>query len=326
MPATPFYNENRNRAFPFLAGGVGGTGQLPLDAIVDAGFVIGPEAVFDVLAHGVYLASVTRAGDVFYFRFASDCPTLYDRDLVFTRHLADPLYTFEDLDSEGVYGSVSNSDFVMSYSLSDSLWDIEFDTCPTALWSGYLVTGDLAALGDLIPAGSTWTRAAGDARLEPALLYNQSGSLVASLNLANNDRTRATGPEDCEDPTWPYETGGVFIAATCLQGDLYFRPGYNCLLTQNTADNSLTITAARGAGEGEPCDPPELFPGEWLASGGGAGYDGGVTCNEGLRTINGLGGPAVQLLAGNGVSILPDPLNHRIVIDVNMRNMAVCEA
>lgn len=313
MPAISWYNENRNRAFPFLAHSLG---TLPLDAIVDAGFMLGADSGFQTATDQVYLQRVRRLADVFYFEFvASSLGESYP--LIFSRAVTDERYVYEELDEAGPTESVSNS-------LSES--EDYYALCGSAPWSGYLVTGDLAALADLLANGETWERGTDEAIVEPALLYNRTQGMLASVNLANDDRTRAAGDGDCPGPTWPYEVGVIFVGATCLQGDILWQPGYNCLITQDPRDNSITIAAAKKAGAGEPCNEQvPLFPGETPAVGATNDYlDGSLSCFEVLRAINGSGGPLLTLIADTGVSILPDPLNHKITVDVNMRGMAVC--
>ena len=51
---------------------------------------------------------------------------------------------------------------------------------------------------------------------------------------------------------------------------------------------------------------------------------GGLQCNEVLRSINGMGGPFFNILAGLGVSIVPEPDLHKVKVDVNMFGLSVC--
>lgn len=316
MPAIQWYNENRNRAFPFTAE----IAEIPNDVVVDCGFVLGPDSGFDASIHSVFLQRIYRVGDVFTFEFASDAPLLAEHIITFVRNLSDAEYTFEDSDIEFI-----PDDGYFSTSFSGEHYD-HFNLCEEPLWSGYLVTGTLDTLATTLASGQQWVRDAGEAIVEPPLLYNQSQGMVAAVNLANGDRVRATGPITCANPTWPHQTGIVFVQATCLQGEIYWKPGYNCVITQNATDNSITIAALAKAGEGSLCEAQvPVMVGEQPANEATNDLlDGSFRCNEVLRSISGVGGPMVNFLAGDGVSIQADPDNHRLVVDVNMRGMTVC--
>jgi hypothetical protein len=319
MSKPNFFNENRFRAFPFLAGDVGvgtpETGpismlQLPDEWIVDCGFILGPESGFDVAEHAVWLERVERTGTMVTFEFRSDAPAIEDVPLIFVRMLSDPQYAIEHVESSGaVDGSVSD----------------EGDGCREPLWSGYLVTGRLDSVSTYLGDGDAIVRSDNEARVEPALLQNQAGSIVNSFELANADRTRITVPDGCDEPSWPFETGSIFIAARCIQGDVRLKAGYNCLLTQDTTQNAITIAAGAGAGEGQPCDEVPLFDGESGPAGATNDlFEGGLLCNETVRSINGIGGPLFSFIAGLGVTIQTDPEANRIVVDYSMVGMALC--
>lgn len=321
MARPNFYNDNENRSFPFLRGTVGvkvpDTGlptklaELPDDFIVDCGFTTGPDSEFDVLTHSIYLSRIYRTGSLVYFEFSSDAPELYGKQLTFTRSITDSRYQFEYLDGE-VYFNESES-----ISLPDS--------CSEPLWSGYLVTGDMADIAARVGDGQAINRQAGEAIVEPALIQNLSNTIVNSIELANDDRTRATSPTGCPDITWPHQTGVIFVQARCVQGNIRWKPGYNATITQNDFDNSITIGAAVGAGEGEPCGEVPLFDAEAPPIGSANSLlSGGALCNETLRSLNGVGGPSFTFIGGQGVSIVPDPDNHCIRIDVNLVDMALC--
>lgn len=309
-----FLAANLGRAFPFIKGTVGlpitgpvTLANLPNATIADCGFVAGVESGFDPSVHGVRLSKIRRASDVFYFDFVSDAPAMFDEVLTFSRDVSASRFTYE---SE-------------SESVSDSSGTSDSEGCREPLWTGCLITGDLAEL-DLLLAGDG--EIGGDvavALVEPALIQSLDKAFAASLNLANDDRTRVTAPEGCPDPSWPFETGGVFVRARCLQDEIVFEPGYNSGILQNSLENSITFLAAVGAGQGRPCGPIERFDGE-TAPDGSSLLEGGPSCFEAVRTVNGVSGPMLQLLRGNGVAIEADPDNHKIRINVNMDGLAVC--
>ena len=77
----------------------------------------------------------------------------------------------------------------------------------------------------------------------PALINNLSGCFVTAVNLANDDRTRATSADLCPDSALGNDVDITIVNAKCPQGSV-FKAGYNAFLTQNSVDNSLTLGAA----------------------------------------------------------------------------------
>ena len=115
------------------------------------------------------------------------------------------------------------------------------------------------------------------------------------------------------------------VNARCLRGNLQVKDGYNILLTQNTADNSLTIGAAVGAGAGQLCsgDIP-LYAGETPPTGSTV-LSGGPTCAQVIQTINGITGPSISILPGQGVSVDQSSKNkNTLVVNLDLHGLAVC--
>lgn len=320
MARPGFYNDNRNRSFPFVLKTVGvrtpESGlptmlQLPDDWVVDCGFVMGPDSGFDSADHSVWLQKVHRVGNMIYFQFASDAPTLYEKYLVFSRSIADIEYSVEYLDSE-VYVDESESVSLPEY-------------CTEPLWSGYLISGIMSNVVARLADGESVVRVDGDAVVEPALIQNLNNTIVSSIELANGDRTRAASPDECPDISWPHPVDIVFIRERCIQGDIRWTPGYNAVITQNDTDNSITIGALVGSGAGQPCAEVPLFDGELPPNNASNSLlAGGPLCNETLRSFNGIGGPNFTFLGGQGVSIVPDPENNCILVDFNLVDLVLC--
>ncbi len=317
MPSNSWYVANENRAYPFQKGTVGLPDAGPLTlrnltpgVIVDAGFVLGPKSNFDAAVHAVFLTAIRREGAWVYFDFATDAPEVFGVLLTFARHVTAGDYTeeFTDTGLVGVSGSSASA---------------AADPCNEPLWSGFLVTGKMAELELLLPGDGVLERGLDGAVLEPALIQNLANSYVNKLALANNDRTRTTAAAGCPDEVFPYPTGLVYIQAHCLVGELYFKPGYNATVRQDNQGNALVLGATVGAGAGEPCAEVALFPSE-APPAGSLLLEGGPTCNEALRSINGIGGRQFNLLAGQGVTITPDPQNHTVKVDVSMAGLVVC--
>lgn len=312
MPSTPWFNENANRAYPFLVGTVDADSDGPLSTrnlddglVLDAGFVAAAKSRFETGVHSVYLAAVQRSGTRFFLEFGSDAPELFGVPLVFTRHLDDPEYTFERTDS-GRVGLSGSSDSASA-------------ECDEPLWSGHLVTGKMDLFALLLPADGRVSRSAGASVVEPALVQNLAGSYVVRLGLANDDRTRVTPADGCED--MPAVPPVVHVHDRCIRGDVVFRAGFNAIVRQNTRANSITLGAAVGAGEGQPCDTVPLYAGESPPDGSTL-LEGGVRCNETVRAVNGLGGPQLVITAGSGVTVTSSPETNTVVIDVNLTGLA----
>ena len=195
---------------------------------------------------------------------------------------------------------------------------------PPQLWSGYLVIGSIAALTALLPDDGTITRTTGGL-VEPALIQNLAGAYVTSLNVANQDRTRVTAATDCPEFEWPYPVGpdAVYTNATQLTNHVRILPGFNATVNQNIYDNSVVIGAAVGAGAGIPCEEVPLFKGE-IPMNTGTLLDGSLLCNQVIQSINGFGGNSISLLSGQGITIIAVPIDHKIIINADMNQMAIC--
>lgn len=323
-----FENENLGRAFPFLAGTVGipnaaalSVEGMPNAVIVDAGFIVGPASGFVPGTHSIWLKYVARTGTNLLFVFASDAPGLIDRGLVFTRTTTAARWDTEFVDDFAGPFDISESPDAL-YSETSDFSDFGSECDPEPLWSGYLVTGDVTVIGLTDGQSLTRTTATGTT-VEPGLIQSLAGSLITSINLANLDRTRSSGPPGCPDPIWPYPTGGVYVSAKCIQGHVRVKAGYNMSVTQDDNANAINLGAAVGAGLGQPCDEVPLFDGEVPPAGSDA-YEGGPLCGEVITGINGIGGAASAILGGQGVTVLPMPDQHTILINVGMSGMAVC--
>ena len=327
MASPQFYNENRNRHFPFVKNTVGSLTstdgpirRLLNEWIVYAGFVLGLESQFGfVFANGqwrpvenqVFLQRIYRSGDQVFFEFDSDADLLHTYPLTFTRSSDDALYTVEYADS--------------SNAPEDEIYPLE--PCMPPMWSGYLVTGNLQSLFALLADGQELHRGSDLACgiVEPALLRNQFRTYINDFSVANADRTRATAPHGCPPLTWDYPTDVIFVSARCIVGDIRWMEGYNCLITQNDTDNSITIGANVGSGAGQPCNEIPLAATETPpVDSTNPLLEGGPQCDQTVRSVNGLGGPQLTIFAGQGVSIVPVPGSNKVVVDVNMLGMAVC--
>ena len=132
-------------------------------------------------------------------------------------------------------------------------------------------------------------------------------------------------PGDCPPNQWPFETGLIYINYTCLQGDIRLAAGYNLGISQSSLTNTIQFSAIVNAGAGQVCSELKLFPEETPPIGATNNLlEGDFYCNEVLRTVNGVQGPNLQFFAGNGVSIIPDNANNKLIVDINLIDLSLC--
>jgi hypothetical protein len=315
-----FLNANEGRAYPLqdvtprtLTGGSGAV-SLPDDAIVDFRCIVGLDATWGEDTDSVYLHSIAREFDgTLVFDFRATAYGLQGLALRFTRSPTALEFAVETVDAvEVVDGS--------------SYGGIGPGTCGDALlWTGTLVTGRLAALQALVPVNTSVTAADAALPLEPALVQNLARTYVRSVNLANINRVHAAAPAGC--PTIPsslYPIGAAIVTVTCISGDVIFRAGYNCDITQTAATNALTIGAGVGSGLGEPCNEVPLYPGE-APPAGSTLLSGGPACTEVITSVNGIVAANLQLVAGDGMQITTSATApHTLVVGVAPGTLAAC--
>lgn len=318
MATVNWYNENLNRAYPFVRGTAGMPLSGPLTllnlpdaAVVDAGFVVGPKTDFVAGQHEVFLLSLQRQGSLFFFTFASTAPSMAGVHLVFTRHVTDPDFSLQYADS--------GSEGLSAASLSGS-HSVIVEECNEPVWSGFMVSGKMASLELLLPVDGVLANPGGACTVEPALVQNLSLSFVTQFAVANDDRVRATAPDGCPPLVFPYPTGGTYVNDRCLLGAIYFTPGYNATIRQTA--NGITFGAGVGQGAGQPCNEVKLFANE-RAPAGSVLLEGGPQCNEVLRSFNGVGGRIYNIVGGNGVSVEAIPAQHTVVIDISLQGLAL---
>lgn len=324
MARPNFFNDNQGRTFPLVqhfqeelevsesslsAPMIFSMLNLPNSALVDFGATLGVQAYYTEATHVVYLSAVKRQGDLFIFEFRSTAPGLTDSVLSFSRSVTSTAYEVEYVDATPLDSEASASE----------------STCvDDPAWSGYLATGTMEDLRLVLD--NDGDKLKGDengALVEPALIQNMSELYARSINLANADRTRAENPDNCIPLQWSFDSQAHYVTQVCLTGPVRFVEGFNTVITQDTPGNRIIIGAEVGAGQGEPCDEVPLFTGE-TAPAGAVRLTGGPGCNELIRSINGIGGRRVAIAGGNGVTVEPDPANHRVIVDINFADLAVC--
>lgn len=316
-----FFNDNAYRAYPFQRGTVGkpsgspDTLKLPFATIVDAGFILGPESGFNAAEHVVFLSKIERTISGFTFEFSATSPTLADVVLQF---LLEP--------TSDEYTRGFRSSAIPVYALDSQSDPLEEENCGEPFWTGYVVFGDISELELQMSVGEIWEGAAEAAIIEPALIQDLTGSQVVSVNLANGDRTRAQRAEGCEPYEWDFEIGGTYPVADCLSSEIVFRAGRNMVLSQSEVTNSISLAIGLGAGTGPTCEELPIFEGETGPIEAENDLLGGdFYCTEAFRTVNGLQGPNVQIFAGVGVSVVEIPSFFKILIDVSLTDLSLCD-
>ena len=193
--------------------------------------------------------------------------------------------------------------------------------CAESSWRGFLVTGRLAGLADSLGDPEVRQFPAELWVVEPARVQNLAGTYVRSINLANKSRTLATPAAGCGDESHESQ---FYVQSRCLQGPLQVKAGYNTHIRQDDVRNALIFSGAVGSGVGEACEELPLYPGE-IPPPGSRHLSGGLSCNELLTTINGVGGPGVRLIPGRGVDIDADPANpHGLRIRIRAAEFTSC--
>lgn len=317
--------------------------DLPSELIVDFGAIMGVASDYsDARGDFVYLYRLRRAGDYVLFEFRTTADSAKMQSLYFVRSLNDPEFkqdwaesqdnqsgdpTFPfSLSSSSVSASVSSSaTFCDRETVCDAptRWKCGGPGCQEPRWEGFLITGRFEALADMLADGDELVFAIGLWAIEPARVQNLNKSFVQSINIANRDRARHTPPPGCGSSASAYAEV-MYVNRLCMQGDIAFKEGFNCLIRQDNNNNTLTFNGQVGAGAGEPCEEVPLYPGE-TAPADSRYLGGGPACDETIRTVNGKGGPTLRLLGGPGVRVYDSPTDPSTVfVDANLNTFAVC--
>jgi len=315
-----FLNENSGRDYPFKDDSAG---NLPTSAIVDFGTVIYTQAGYSVSSDYVYLKQVRRVDNRFEFEFWSSADGLEGKALIFSRDINEEPFT-----TQYVSWSPASSAYDLSVLPCDSLSSFADASSSQSdctvegelLWEGYLVTGDLTELSELL---NDCEKLDLEAEVEPETVTSFNDYHIDTLNTANDDRTRATTPDDCRDYCWDFDTGSTILDKSCLTGLFKLVAGYNCEIIQDDSNNTITIGAGIGAGKGIPCEEVKLFSGETGPSGGTL-LTGGPSCGEVIRSINGVGKRIFELKAGTGTTITELPDFNKIIVNIDLSGMALC--
>lgn len=306
MPRAGFYNDNEYRQYPFV---FAKPDSLPTDLIVDCGFIMGLDSGFDAAEHFVYLHQIRKTSTQIECEFRTTAPNAANSAIVFKR----------DFDAEE--------------------WSTEFAAAAVAdkpcaaepLWEGFMVSGVMATTVNLLPVNGsidfvTTAPFAANRAVEPARVQSLVKTYLRSVSLGNYPRVIAPACVDGE-PGVVAPSAEIIVNATCLKGNIRFKPGFNCAIRQSDPANRITIAAQKGANTGD--DPAgelcqygseiKLYASEQppiinVATNARSKFlSGGPACDEVITGINGLGAPDVKIVGGAGIQVVVDPDNDHTI-------------
>lgn len=292
MAIPDFYNVNLGRTYPLMYR----SGQLPADhAIVDAAFTVTSDTKYDPLLHDVLLTDIGWIDDrTLYVVFICTAPWLASSSMQF--HVPTDSKEF--------------SAFYVQWGDNGSTGD----------WIGNLVIGDVKGL---ISSVGHYDHAV----VEPARVINIGGATQAgAVYVYNRRRTQATTNQGCEQLVYPTALDDYIYACGPLYREIRITGGYNTIASQSTDPAVITIqTDGFAKGElGASCEAIPMHHTEQPPS-GRATLDGGLRCDEVIRSINGIGGPDIGIILGKGTSVTTDPDNNQITIGLSEADLNTCE-
>lgn len=307
MARPGFYNDNEYRSYPFVNKPLTvdkPAYELPDEAIVDAGFIMGLDAEYEDDEHNVRLSAVSAIDGLLRFTFTSNAPRCSNKQIVFTRNY--------NIDEDDVIQVLENE---WALELTESV-SADAACADEPIWSGFLVTGKLEKLiADVDTRGGVVTFTENHANfyeIEPARIQNLNKAYLRSISVANY--TRTTTPT-CENTNTTLPAPQLIMNATCLQGPIFFKEGYNARIRQNNRANELYFAAEKGAGQKEdaelcanhgeiPFYANEVNEKPFVHGTTRSKFlSGGWSCKDLIFTINGLGGSNVNIIGGKNVEV-----------------------
>jgi hypothetical protein len=196
---------------------------------------------------------------------------------------------------------------------------------PSPKWQGYLTLGDIDVAALL--SGGLKACFAGEnlpsLPVEPGRVFSAAGLVRKKVEVWNQQRTRFRGDEYCLGQLPENDSQEYLLQYAGQPEHLRISGGYQMSVTQGGA-TIITLRSAVGGGElGSPLSEIPLSDTE-LPPNDRTYLDGGLDCSEVLRSINGVGGPNLQISSLQGVLVEPHPSLTRIVIDVNGESINYC--
>ncbi len=317
-----FYNDNQFRDYPFItraepmasfepssdsSSDIAPRPAVPHGALVDFGAIMEIDSEYsEEDDHHIYLYSLLYESDgTITFDFRTTAPEGANHRILATREPGDAEFAITWYDSEAV---------------SADPFD-QLNCTNSVKWSAFVVVGGTDYMDDF-PVDETIYYPKDRWKIEPARVQSLKDSYLRACNLGNFARTHATLPAECSGSEGAPGLAELYIAATCMQGNIQWMEGYNCSIRQDNRENAIVIGAGIGSGEGEPCEEVSLFAGE--APPTSSPYlSGGPGCSDIVKTVNGIGGRNVVLTAGSGFRIYEEE-DGTLVIDQALDDFAIC--
>jgi hypothetical protein len=299
MARAGFYNDNEYRQYPFVLKSKYDHADLPTNLIVDCGFIMGLDSEFNSAVDIVYLYCVRILADRYEFEFRTTAAGAAGHPLIFTRPRGAESWLNESVES----ASAEDTTF-----------------CGTEpIWEGFMVSGHLAEDAGTATATLTFDQ---ERVVEPALIQSLVKSYLRSINVANYGRAVIEG---CATDPVSGTSRDIIVQTGCIQGAVAFTAGFNCEISQTDVSRTIMIAPLLGANANTPvaaelCEhygelplfdnelPPVIQEAtETLPEIRSKFLSGGPACDELITSINGIGGPNVNINGGEGITITANP-------------------
>ena len=341
MARQGLYFDNMFRAYPLINNTVGLA--IPDEVIVDFNCTINSEAGFVAGVNTVWLYSIKRTQNHIVFSFACDAVDLLDKLLVFyiPADAGELTYAFSELQpiSSACSDFQSSSLSSLAPETQQSSSASEYYSTPFAyaIWDGFIVIGRLDSLLESMEVAECMTDPEGYTKMEPSLVINLQNAAVRLVNIANKLPTTATAAVGCLEPD--EQSYDIITYHRNITGDIRFVNGYSCNVGLSAPDNSIVFTAAvEAAVKGQFCGHEEstqikyksqLVPGvkfgdDHVIPDDSLFYSGGPGCRDTLKSINGVSGKRLWILAGRGIAITEDQEEHILLVNATLSGLAVC--
>ena len=329
-----FYFDNMFRAYPFLDSTLGI--NIPEETVLDFRCFILSEVGFITETSKVWLYKINREGNYFTFSFACDASGLSGKLLEFTK-------TLDDKEISYIFSSIEEN---VDLQNTDGGYSSGFECVNSILWEGYIIIGNLSKLANIIAEGESVYDYDKLTQVEPSLIIDNQKNYIQSINIANKIANRVTTPEGCYESSssssssfsfYPPQESDIIAYQTCISGDVFFSNGYSCDVSISNVDNSVSFTPdAFNSEKGKFCGnepevryPSTLVPGIKVGIAhslikGSVLYSGGPACPDTLKSINGINGKRLWILAGTGISITENNQSNSLAISATLSGLAVC--
>ncbi len=352
MPRTDWLQKNDYRAYPLIENdftlspiGSSMSGQpeeLPRRGLVDAGFILGIDSHFELGNDTVYLYSIIKtAGSIafkFRARYSEDARNfLQCYEWLFEFDLDTPFGVTRFVDATHIdtgaagplrgQGFVTIGNLVEMADITDGEWLLvaQPEVEPGLLQSlvnTYAKT--INAANEPRPCPPDCPCPESSSSLQSSSSPSSSSSLSSSLSSSSS--SSSSDAERCEDPS-PIDLDSDLVASVVLPessdytGHVKLKPGFNCRITVDEANNAIEIGAGEEYGEGRQCTTPDLRTDD----DGVVREDECLACRGPIYTVNGQaeGSITLRLVGGPGVVITPRPTENEILISLDEEG--ICE-